>query len=98
MCCIAFVFYSKTFIYQNCGKTVLCHGESVFICTSASKHVSAVIYNSFLLLVIARLEKLLLTIMHWINGVNHQLQQPVSEFGTCVGLTTVELYILVSRL
>ena len=56
-CCIAFVFYGETFVYQNCGKTVLCRGESVFIRTSANKCVSAVIYNSFLLPVISRLIK-----------------------------------------
>ena len=47
-CCIAFVFYGETFVHQNSG-------ESVFVRTSADKRVSAVIYNSFLSLVIARL-------------------------------------------
>ena len=43
-CCIAFVFYGETFVYQNCGENVLWSSESVFICTSADKRVSAVIY------------------------------------------------------
>ena len=43
--CIAFVFYGETFVYLNGDKTVLCRGESVFICTSADKRVSAVIYK-----------------------------------------------------
>ena len=54
-CCITFVFYDKTFVYHNCGETVLFHGESAFICTSANKLVSAVIYNLFLSPVISRL-------------------------------------------
>ena len=55
MYCIAFVFYGKTFVYQNSGKTVLCCGKSVFIRTSANKLVSAVIYNLFLSPVISHL-------------------------------------------
>ena len=55
MCRIAFVFYGQTFVYQNCGKTVLCRGKSVFIRTSADKHVSAVIYNLFLSPIISHL-------------------------------------------
>ena len=50
MCCIAFVFNGKTFVHQNCGKTVLCRGESVFICTSVDKRVSAVIYKLLIFL------------------------------------------------
>ena len=42
--CIAFVFYGETFVYQNCGETVLYRGESVFIRTGADKRVSAIIY------------------------------------------------------
>ena len=34
---------------------ILCPGESVFICTSADKRVSTVIYNLFLSPVISRL-------------------------------------------
>jgi len=45
MYCIAFVFYGKTFVYQNCGETVFCRGKSVFIRTNAGKRVSVVIYN-----------------------------------------------------
>jgi len=47
-CCIAFVFYGETFVYQNCG-------ESDFICTSVHKCVSAAIYNLFLSPVISHL-------------------------------------------
>jgi len=47
-CCIAFVFYGETFVYQNCGK-------SAFICTSVDKRFSAAIYNLFLSLVISHL-------------------------------------------
>ena len=54
-CCIAFVFYGKTFVYQNCGETVLCRGKSAFIRTSVDKRVSAVIYDLFLSPVISRL-------------------------------------------
>ena len=54
-CCIVFVFYGETFVYQNCGETVLCRGKRVFIRTSADKRVCAVIYNLFLSPVISRL-------------------------------------------
>ena len=47
MCCIAFVFYGETFVYHNCGQTVLCGGKSAFIRTSVDKLVSAVIYDLF---------------------------------------------------
>ena len=54
-CCVAFVFCGETFVYQNCGKTVLCRGESAFSRTSVNKCVSAAIYNSFLSPAISRL-------------------------------------------
>ena len=54
-CCIASVFYGETFVYQNCGETALCVGESVFIRTSADKLVRAAIYNLFHSPVISRL-------------------------------------------
>ena len=33
-CCIAFVFYSKTFVYQNCGETVGTFVEMTIILTN----------------------------------------------------------------
>ena len=48
-------FYGETFVYQTYGKIVLRRGESVFICTSADKRVSAVIYSLFLSPLISRL-------------------------------------------
>ena len=41
--------------HVNCRKTVLCHGESVFIRTSVDKCVNVVIYTLFLSPVISRL-------------------------------------------
>ena len=36
-CCIEFISYGETFVYQNCDKIVLCRGKSAFVCTSADK-------------------------------------------------------------
>ena len=38
MCCIAFVFYGETFVFEHCSETVLCRGKSVFIRTSGNNH------------------------------------------------------------